>query len=66
MISSALASPKFEGREGEGLGQYLAYRLSKLYENSDCIDLKSLCIIPGQQCWILYVDALVSGRYGNL
>lgn len=56
---SALASPEFQGREGEGLGQHLAYRLSEIYQNSRCIDLESLSIIPGQQCWILYVDALV-------
>ncbi|KAF9578255.1 Exosome complex component RRP42 [Lunasporangiospora selenospora] len=30
------------------------------------IDLASLCIIPGQQCWILYIDALVMDYGGNL
>ena len=61
-FSSALASPDFQGREGEGLGQYLAYRLSDVYSNSKCIDLQSLCIVPGQQCWVLYIDALVNCR----
>ncbi len=59
-FSSALASPDFQGREGEGLGHYLAYRLSDVYSNSKCIDLPSLCIVPGQQCWVLYIDALVN------
>ena len=60
IFSSALASPKFQGREGETLGHHLAHRLSDLYNNSNCIDLESLSIIPGQFCWIIYVDALVS------
>lgn len=30
------------------------------------IDLKSLCIIPGAQCWIIYVDVLVLDYDGNL
>ncbi len=58
--SSALASPEFENREGEELGQHLARRLVEAYHNTSAIDLSQLCVIPGQQCWILYVDALVS------
>ncbi|KAF9985795.1 Exosome complex component RRP42 [Modicella reniformis] len=30
------------------------------------INLSKLCIIPGQQCWILYIDALVMDYGGNL
>ncbi|KAF9184271.1 Exosome complex component RRP42 [Haplosporangium sp. Z 767] len=30
------------------------------------INLSKLCIIPGQQCWILYIDALVLDYGGNL
>lgn len=62
--SSALASPEFEGRGGEELGQHLAYQLSQAYSHHSTIDRKKLCIIPGQQCWILYVDVLVSGVLG--
>jgi len=57
--SSALASPEFEGREGEDLGQHLAHKLAEAYQNHAVLDLSSLCVIPGQQCWVLYVDALV-------
>ncbi len=57
--SSALASPEFENREGEELGQHLARRLAEAYNNTSAVDLSQLCVIPGQQCWILYVDALV-------
>lgn len=55
----ALASPEFEGREGEELGSHLAHELSKAYSSSRCLDLSSLAVIPGQQCWVLYIDALV-------
>ena len=58
--SSALASPEFEGRGGEDLGQHLAHKLAEAYQNDAVLDLSSLCVIPGQQCWVLYVDALVS------
>ncbi|KAF9103547.1 Exosome complex component RRP42 [Mortierella sp. AM989] len=30
------------------------------------INLSKLCIIPGQQCWVLFVDALVMDYGGNL
>jgi exosome complex component RRP42 len=30
------------------------------------INLSKLCMIPGEQCWILYVDALVLDYGGNL
>lgn len=60
MPSSALASPQFEGRSGEELGQHLAHCLTQLYSSQECLDLESLIIVPGQQCWVLFVDALVS------
>ena len=28
--------------------------------------MTKLCIIPGQQCWILYIDALILDYGGNL
>lgn len=59
ITSSALASPEFERRQGEELGQHLAHRLAEAFRNDVSIDLPSLSVIPGQQCWILYVDALV-------
>ncbi|CEG78053.1 hypothetical protein RMATCC62417_12712 [Rhizopus microsporus] len=30
------------------------------------LDLEKLCIIPGQQCWIIYIDAMVMDAAGNL
>ena len=34
--------------------------LTRAYDCPSCIDLTKLCVVPGQQCWILYVDVLVS------
>lgn len=57
--SSANASPEFEGRGGEELGVMLAKTLERAYNHKSAIDLESLCILPGKQCWVLYIDALV-------
>ena len=37
----------------------LAKTLERAYNHKSAIDLKSLCILPGKQCWVLYIDALV-------
>ena len=38
----------------------LAKTLERAYNHKSAIDLHSLCILPGKQCWVLYIDALVS------
>lgn len=63
---SANASPEFEGRGGDELGAMLAKTLEKAYNHKSAIDLESLCILPGKQCWVLYIDALVLECGGNL
>ena len=44
----------------------LAVALEQLLLGSDNIDLKSLCLVPKRQCWILYIDAMVLDSGGNL
>ncbi|CAB4026019.1 Exosome complex component RRP42, partial [Paramuricea clavata] len=63
---SAHASPKFEGRGGEELSSELSRILDRACSNKSAVDLKSLSITSGQQCWVLYVDALVLECGGNL
>lgn len=58
--SSANATPEFEGRGGEELGTELTNTLYRAFNNKHSLDLKSLCISPGEHCWVLYVDVLVS------
>lgn len=59
-FSSANATPEFEGRGGEELGVELSNKLYKVFNNRHSLDLRSLCICPGEHCWVLYVDVLVS------
>ena len=57
--SSANATPKFEGRGGEELATEISTFLSRAYSNLNCLDLKSLCVVPRLHTWILYIDVLV-------
>lgn len=63
---SANAAPEFEGRGGD----QLASEISNILYNSICgvgtLDTKALAVIPGEQCWILYVDVVVLECGGNL
>ncbi|XP_056088690.1 exosome complex component RRP42 [Rhinichthys klamathensis goyatoka] len=63
---SANATPEFEGRGGEELGVELSNVLYKVFNNRHSVDLRSLCILPGQNCWVLYVDVLLLQCDGNL
>ncbi|KAJ0054816.1 hypothetical protein NL108_005325, partial [Boleophthalmus pectinirostris] len=63
---SANATPEFEGRGGEELGTELSNTLYKVFNNKNSIDLKSLCILKGEHCWVLYIDVLLLQCDGNL
>jgi len=58
-FSSANATPEFEGRGGSDLAQELVLSLQNAYESPLAFDYRTLCLIPGQQCWKLYIDILV-------
>ncbi|KAF9417135.1 Exosome complex component RRP42 [Podila epigama] len=68
------ASQQFEGRGADDLNNELTQMMTRILGSSTSspaasaagINLSKLCIIPGQQCWILYVDALVLDYGGNL
>ncbi|XP_071091631.1 exosome complex component RRP42-like [Haliotis cracherodii] len=63
---SANATPEFEGRGGEELATEISTMLSRAYDCPSCLDLQSLCVIPKQQCWVLFVDILLLECGGNL
>lgn len=64
---SANATPEFEGRGGEELATDVSRTLARAYgKSSGALNLKDLCLLPGQQCWILYVDILILECGGNL
>ncbi|CAO3598585.1 unnamed protein product [Absidia cylindrospora] len=64
---SPSASQQFEGRGAEDMNNVLTLALDWLYNGPQCgFDLEKLCIIPGQQCWVIYIDAMVMDCAGNL
>ncbi|EDW74389.1 uncharacterized protein Dwil_GK21414 [Drosophila willistoni] len=63
---SANATPEFEGRGGSDLAQELILALQNAYESPLSFDYRTLCLIPGQQCWKLYIDILILECGGNL
>ncbi|KAL4657410.1 exosome complex component RRP42 [Arapaima gigas] len=63
---SANATPEFEGRGGEELGSEISSTLYKVFSNRNSLDMKALCIAPGEHCWVLYVDVLLLQCDGNL
>lgn len=64
---SSLASPDFEGRGAADLNAELSRLLARLYASPAAKRLRQgLCLIEGQKCWVLHVDALVLDSGGNL
>jgi len=62
---SANASPVFEGRGGDNLALDIKGAMTRTFCEGT-LDLRSLCIIPGKTCWVLYIDALILECGGNL
>lgn len=60
------ASMEYEGNGATDLNQTLTRQLSQVIGLSGAIDTKEFGLIPGKQCWSLYVDAMVLGAAGNL
>jgi len=60
------ASQDFEGMGARNLNVQLTNELERMLIGSKGIKLEDLCIIPGQECWALYVDAMVMDSAGNL
>jgi len=59
VCSSANATPEFEGRGGEDLATSISMMMYQTYRSCNGLNLSSLCIVPRQKCWCLYVDILV-------
>ncbi|ORX60494.1 hypothetical protein DM01DRAFT_1300281 [Hesseltinella vesiculosa] len=61
------ASQQFEGRGADDLNNTLTQALDRIYNGPQGgFDLEKLCIIPGQSCWLIYIDAMVMDYAGNL
>lgn len=60
------ASPEFEGRGAEELNVQLARFTESILHSASALNLSALSLIPGRQCWALYVDVMVLDSGGNL
>jgi len=63
---SPSVSLEYEGLGSQNVNTQLSCDLERILCDSHTIDLKQLCIIPGKQVWVLYVDALVLDSGGNV
>ncbi|KAL8596848.1 hypothetical protein ACOMHN_027177 [Nucella lapillus] len=63
---SANATPEFQGGGGEELATAITNLLYRAYSSSTVLDTKSLCLLPGKFCWVLYVDVVLLECGGNL
>jgi exosome complex RNA-binding protein Rrp42 (RNase PH superfamily) len=61
--SSPIASQQFAGRGADDFNNELTQMLDRVLNGPQGgLNLEKLCIIPGQQCWIVYIDAIVSSH----
>ncbi|ORY01413.1 ribosomal protein S5 domain 2-like protein [Basidiobolus meristosporus CBS 931.73] len=61
------ASQQFEGRGADELNIELTQLLAKVLDGPQGgINLEKLCIIPGAQCWVIYIDATILDYSGNI
>lgn len=61
-----MASPTFEPGPPSPTAIELARVVDRGIRESECIDLESLCITPGEKVWILFLDVHVLDYDGNL
>jgi exosome complex RNA-binding protein Rrp42 (RNase PH superfamily) len=57
------AAPEYEGRGADALNLELASIVERVL--SRAIDRKTLCLVEGEQCWVLNIDALVCSGGGS-
>ncbi|EPZ35400.1 ribosomal protein S5 domain 2-like protein [Rozella allomycis CSF55] len=69
-VSVDCASSAFEtldpSYDPQNISTDLSRYLTNILMTKECINLKKLCIIPRQQCWVLYVDVLLLSYGGNI
>lgn len=57
-LSSANATPEFQGRGGDSIASQIVNILTNLFSTEN-FDLSQLCIVEGKKCWHLYIDIVV-------
>lgn len=61
-----LASPNFEPGPPNEVGIELARVVDRGVRESKAVDLEALCIVPGKQVWIVFIDVHILDDCGNI
>jgi exosome complex component RRP42 len=61
-----LASPTFEPGPPNEVGIELARLVDRGVRESKAVDLEALCIVPGKQVWIIFIDVHILDDCGNI
>lgn len=61
-----LASPTFEPGPPSEVGIELARVVDRGVRESKAVDLEALCIVPGKQVWIIFIDVHILDDCGNI
>ena len=61
-----LASPSFEPGPPNEVGIELARLVDRGVRESKAVDLEALCIVPGKQVWIIFIDVHILDDCGNI
>jgi len=61
-----LASPSFEPGPPNEMGIELARVVDRGVRESKAVDLEALCIVPGKQVWIIFIDVHILDDCGNI
>ena len=61
-----LASPSFEPGPPSETGIELARVVDRGVRESKAVDLEALCIVPGKQVWIIFIDVHILDDCGNI
>ncbi len=61
-----LASPSFEPGPPNEVGIELARVVDRGVRESKAVDLDALCIVPGKQVWIIFIDVHILDDCGNI
>ncbi|CAG8685861.1 17648_t:CDS:2, partial [Acaulospora morrowiae] len=64
---SPIASQQFAGRGADDFNNELTQTVDRVLNGPHGgLDLEKLCILPGEECWVVYIDALVLDYAGNI
>lgn len=61
-----LCSSKFRPGPPSDHAQVISNVVADIFKNSNCVDLKDLCIIPDKLAWVVYCDIVCLDNDGSV